>query len=142
MSEHEVVAGPGAEHTPVVLLVEDEVMIRMATAEHLRENGFDVLEAADASEAMKLVASGHPLNLVISDVQMPGDIDGVELSYHLKEVRPQLPVALVSGHLAAEAETAADRFLRKPYTAAQLIELVEELIGSEWQNRLSDSKAS
>src|SRR5687768_8244454 len=112
--------GHSPAHPPVILLVEDEVLVRLATAEMLRDEGYTVLEASDATEALVLFASSQALDLVISDVRMPGELDGVKLSRIIKEARPQLPVALVYGHFGGEEEHPADRFLRKPYTAEQL----------------------
>jgi CheY-like chemotaxis protein len=125
---------PAPAHGPVILLVEDEVLIRLVAAEFLREEGYTVLEAADAVEALVLFSSGHSLDLVITDVRMPGELDGLKLSYIMKEAKPDLPVALASGHFGADEDHPADRFLRKPYTPQELLGVVNELIDQEWQN--------
>jgi len=135
MTDAEIVPGPGFEQQPVILLVEDEVLIRLSSAELLRDQGYVVLEAVDAAEAFALVRSGHPLDLVITDVRMPSEMDGVALSFALKQARPNLPVALASAHLEPDFPHAADGFLRKPYEPAELFALVESLIGAEWQNK-------
>jgi CheY-like chemotaxis protein len=116
VSSANTVAETGTEHAPVILLVEDEVLIRLSTAEFLRGEGYVVLEASDAVEALVLFTSEHPLDLVVTDVRMPGELDGVKLTQILKEARPQLPVALASAHLALDVGHPGDRFLRKPYT--------------------------
>jgi CheY-like chemotaxis protein len=142
LSSAEANPGVAPDQPPVILLVEDEILIRLSTAEFLRQDGYTVLEASDAVEALVLFASDHPLDLVITDVRMPGELDGVKLTRIIKEARPDLPVALASGHLAFDAEHPGDRLLRKPYMPEELLEVVDELIGPEWQSRQSNSKAS
>jgi CheY-like chemotaxis protein len=142
VTDAEVVPGPGNDRQPVILLVEDEVLIRLSTAELLRERGYQVLEAADAAEAIALLRSGHPLDLVISDVRMPGPMDGLGLTSALKEARPNLPVALFSGHLAGDFAHGGDGFLRKPCEPDEIIALVERLIGGEWQNSNNPNASS
>ncbi len=86
-----------ADAEPLVLVVEDEVLIRMAVAEHLRSCGFKVAEAGSASEAQDLILSGLKADLVFSDVTMPGDMDGLGLAQWLQEHAPGVPVVLTSG---------------------------------------------
>ena len=142
MASCEVVPGTGDDHTPVILLVEDDVLVRFSTAEMLRDEGYVVLEAVDAFEALSFVASGHPLDLVVSDVRMPGELDGVALTYAIKEARPHLPIVLVSAHLPPNAKHGGDGFLSKPYRPARLFEIVEEMTGREWQSKRSNPSAS
>ena len=141
LDEAVVVSGPGESHKPVILLVEDNVLVRFATAEILREAGFDVLEAVDSSEALALLTTGHPLDLIITDVRMPGSMDGVQLASVIKNVRPNLPVALLSSHLEND-EHEADVFIPKPYDPGQLVEDVKRLIGAEWRKNLASPNAS
>ena len=125
----------------VVLVVEDEVLIRMMAAEILRDEGFTVLEAANAVEALVLFSSELRLDVVLTDVNMPGELDGVKLTHIVKEAKPDLPVALLSGHFDPSGEHAADGFLRKPYSNAELLALVRELIDKRCKNQ-KISKAS
>lgn len=136
-----VVAGPGEAHKPVILLVEDNVLVRFTTADILREAGFDVLEAVDASEALALLTTGHPLDLVLTDIRMPGHMDGVQLANVIKNTRPNLPVALLSSHLD-RPDHAADVFISKPYDPQKLVEVAERLIGAEWRSNLTSPNAS
>lgn len=135
---------PEMRETPdlVILLVEDDVLIRFTTAELLRDEGFAVLEAADGAEALRLLASVHAVDLVLSDVRMPGEIDGITLSVAIKETRPHLPVALVSTHLPPDVRHAADAFLSKPFRVPELLALIAELVGREWQSRRSPNASS
>jgi CheY-like chemotaxis protein len=141
MASADVVAGPGEGHTPIILLVEDDVLVRFSTAELLRSEGYIVLEAVSASEALELLATGHPLDLVLSDVRMPGGMDGVSLTYAMKSVRPFLPIVLVSSHLSPNTSHAGDGFLAKPYSPDDLFKLVQEMIGTEWQTQSGDPAA-
>jgi CheY-like chemotaxis protein len=124
---------------PVILVVEDEILVRLVAAEFLRERGYIVLEASDAVEALVLFSSDHALDLVISDVRMPGELDGLKLTRIIKEARPELPVILVSAHFGPDEGHPADRFLRKPYECEVLQKIIEELIGPKWQKKQSSA---
>lgn len=138
----EILPGPGEGHVPVILLAEDDVLVRFTTAETLRDAGYTVLEAADASEALSLIETGHPFDLVLSDVRMPGKIDGVALTFAIKDLRQNLPVVLVSSHLEPDRAHAGDAFLSKPYQVADLFRIVEQFVGVEWQTKRSNPTAS
>ena len=101
---------------PRVLVVEDEFLIRMLVADHLRDAGFAVVEAFNGDEAIAILTSGAPIDLVFTDVRMPGDADGLEVLAFVKRTRPDLPVLMTSGHLEPELAYAggAERFLSKP----------------------------
>lgn len=142
MTSGEVLPGPGEGHTPVILLAEDDVLVRFITAEILREAGYVVLEAVDAAEALALISTGQPLDLVLSDVRMPGQMDGTRLTYAIKELRPAMPVVLISSHLDPEVAHSADAFLSKPFSPGQLVDLVDQFVGAKWQTRLSGPTAS
>ncbi|MEQ1820061.1 MAG: response regulator [Terricaulis sp.] len=86
-----------ADDQPLVLVVEDEVLIRIAAADHLRHCGFRVAEAGTAVEAQELILSGLKVDLVFSDITMPGALDGIGLTQWLHEHAPGVPVILTSG---------------------------------------------
>ena len=142
MTDGNVISLPADMHAPAILLVEDEVLIRLAAAEMLRDEGYVVLEAVDAAEALTLLDTGHPIDLVLSDIRMPGEMDGMALSFAIKHARPHLPVVLVSSHLPEDRPHAADGFLAKPYYAPEFLDLVAKMIGPEWQNTRSSRNAS
>jgi CheY-like chemotaxis protein len=137
-----VVPGPGESHKPVILLVEDEVLVRFMTADILREAGYDVLEAVDAAEALALLTTGHPLDLVMTDIRMPGHMDGLQLAAVFKSTRPNLPIAILSSHLVEGMEHEFDVFLAKPYKPEELVALAKRLIGAEWRSKLAKPNAS
>jgi signal transduction histidine kinase len=104
--------------TGVVLLVEDDEEVAALTAEMLRQLGFDVTRAASAASALGALADGRKVDLVFSDIMMPGGMNGVELARELRRRRPDLPVLLTSAY-AADAGSEAERdrmtILPKPY---------------------------
>ena len=108
------------ERATTILVVDDEVLIRMAVSDFLQECGFKVLEAGNAAEAIQMIQSAQSvLDLVLSDIRMPGDLDGFGLSKWIRQHRPNLPVILTSGDAnksdAAHELCAQEPFLRKPY---------------------------
>jgi CheY-like chemotaxis protein len=112
-----------------ILVVEDEVLVRMALAETLRDAGYSVLEAANADEALAVLASSAPLDVVLTDVNMPGSLDGVALGRYVRTTRPTLKVVVVSGRVDPEtAAEAADAFLAKPYEPASIVRTIGALL--------------
>src|SRR5262245_21192751 len=90
----------GDRSKPTVLLVEDEPLIRLAVADYLRECGFKVLEAGSADDALAILTATKPefrIDVLFSDVRMPGKLDGFGLARWVREHRPALPVLLGSG---------------------------------------------
>jgi DNA-binding NtrC family response regulator len=115
----------------VVLLVEDSAMVRIPAAHYLRHVGYTVIEAGNADEAVHLIESGLSIDIVFSDIQMNGSMDGNGLASYLAKERPGLPVILTSGTAVAvmeNAERAPRRFLRKPYDMAVLETLIRDLV--------------
>ena len=117
----------------IILVVEDDVMIRMLMVDVLSDEGYTVVEAANGDEGMSILTSGRHLDLVVTDVGMPGKVDGLALTGEAKRTFPDLPVIVVSGHLPPEAAARADAFLCKPYAPSAFLELVVKLIGSSRQ---------
>ena len=118
----------------VVLVVEDETIIRSSVVEYLEEEGFAVLEAASGLEALAIVREGaQEIDLVVSDVVMP-EMDGPTLLREVRKHQPDLKVIFVSGY----AEDAFKRnlpdgeefnFLPKPFSLRQLVETVKQVMG-------------
>jgi CheY-like chemotaxis protein/anti-sigma regulatory factor (Ser/Thr protein kinase) len=109
----------------VVLVVEDEPSVRAVAVETLRQLGFATLEAADAAQAMLCLEGPERIDLLFSDVVMPGAMNGMALAEVAQSLRPEIKVLLTSGYNPA-METARLRFplLQKPYHSAQLIALI------------------
>ncbi|MFC5085869.1 response regulator [Microvirga arabica] len=83
---------------PTILVVEDEVLVRLVIADYLRECGYKVYEAVNAGEALEVLQSSRvPIDVVFSDVQMPGEIDGFGLARWVRANKPGVQVILTSG---------------------------------------------
>lgn len=116
-----------------VLLVEDEVLLRLAVAEDLRASGYNVVEAANGDEARNLILAGIPVDIVVADIAMPGRLDGVEFACWLHDNTDGTPVILTSG-LPGALERARARcpyvkvFIAKPYGHDKVVASVQALL--------------
>jgi PAS domain S-box-containing protein len=115
-----------------VLVVEDEAAVREITAELLSDAGHRVLVAGDGAEALRILREEPMVDLLISDVVMPGGIDGLALAATARQSRPQLRVLLVTGYGfdgdRARRGAAGFDVLRKPYRPGELFAKVEEVL--------------
>ena len=123
----------------VVLLVEDEAFVREATCHILQSIGFDVVPAADALEAMKAYERhGRKIDLLMTDVALPGR-SGRELADDLRITSAEIPILLTSGYLEPECNTEAHKprtyFLPKPYTRADLVEIMDKILSDVLRRR-------
>lgn len=112
---------------PGILLVEDEPLIRMALAEDLREAGCTVIEAAHADEAWAILTAGAPVDVIYSDIDMPGSMDGLELARRVGVLWPQIPVVLTSGNNVRNNNY---RIVAKPTPTTVIMRILFEAIGA------------
>ncbi len=116
-----------------ILLAEDEFLIRLILAEVLADSGHDVIETGTADEAAVLAEAGEPFDLLLTDIQMPGELDGLALARLVRGLQPDIPVIYVTGRPEALAKIGSlgprDVFVRKPYSAHDVIAVVERLLG-------------
>jgi two-component system, response regulator PdtaR len=114
---------------PIALVVDDEPLIRMNTADIVAEAGYHVIEASSADEAYEFLKMHSSLKLLFTDIQMPGDMDGLALARHVGEHWPHIGVVVASGAvmppLGALPDTA--RFLSKPLNERLVLDTLEEL---------------
>lgn len=94
-----------------ILVVEDEILIRFILADSLRDIGFQVLEAGDGDEGLQILNSGQVIDLIVTDVRMPGEVDGMQLTRRSKSLAPGRPVIVCSAHLYESEAFPADEFL-------------------------------
>jgi signal transduction histidine kinase/ActR/RegA family two-component response regulator len=119
-----------------VLVVDDDPMVRKSIVAQLISLGYGVIEASSPAEALRVIASQEPLDLVFSDIVMPGPIDGIELARLIRERRPDLKVLLTSGYPDLKTtRSAEDSFvqwdiLKKPYRRPDLKQALEAILGS------------
>ena len=104
-----------------LLIVEDDFWTRYTAAEYFRNMGYEVLEARDADEALSLLSSRKPIDVVFSDIRMPGSMNGLALAGWITQHYAWLPVFLTSGLRPAElAGTSPHVFILKPYSLTDL----------------------
>lgn len=117
-------------HRHVVLIVDDEFLVRNVLSEILKDAGFHVLQAESASGAVALLEEPVHVDLVFSDVKMPG-MDGFELARWVSEHKPDMPVILASGYVGKTnmaAELRCAEFLRKPFDFDAVIDKIRDTI--------------
>jgi CheY-like chemotaxis protein len=115
----------------VVLVVEDEMLLRMRAVDMVEDAGFTSVEAVDADEAVAILESRSDIALLLTDIQMPGTMDGLGLARSVHERWPPIKIILVSGQLTlANIDIPADsRFFGKPLDAKDLIAEMQSMIG-------------
>jgi signal transduction histidine kinase/CheY-like chemotaxis protein len=117
-----------ARRAATILLVDDEDIVRRATADMLADIGYSIVEAASGAEALKLVRDGAAFDIVVSDYLMPG-MNGVDLIRHLRQLAPGLPAMLISGYSTiAEGSGSELPRLAKPFRQADLARSVAQLL--------------
>ena len=124
-----------ADRSPTVLVVEDEALIRVAVAAYLQESGFRVLEAGSAAEAIEILdVDLMPVDLVFSDVALPGEMNGFALAGWIHLHRPNLRVMLTSGNethartARTVAEETGDPFFPKPYDVTAVVSRIQRMV--------------
>ena len=116
----------------VIVVVEDEWLIRMNAADHLKSYGFEILEAGNSLEALEFLHLHHwAIALLFTDVHMPGDMNGLELARHARAHWPWIAILIASGQarLSQDDIPAGSRFLSKPYDIEHMAAHVRELVG-------------
>jgi CheY-like chemotaxis protein len=119
--------------TALVVVAEDEPVVRMVIVDALAGEGFEVMEAGHAAEAIShLEARGRDVRVLFTDVQMPGEMDGVALANHARNRWPQIGVIVTSGQAVPKPHELphGSRIVPKPYKPALVLAHVRELVGS------------
>jgi CheY-like chemotaxis protein len=117
----------------VILVVEDEAIIRMGAVEMLEEVGFSVLEAHNGDIAVSLLESRSDIRAVFTDVNMPGSLCGLKLAKAIRDRWPPIHIIVTSGRSASNEEDfpSLARFIRKPYAPIQVLKALRDLLGTE-----------
>ncbi len=115
----------------LVLVVEDEILIRMSSVDMIRDFGFGVVEASNAAEAVSVLESVPDITAVFTDIQMPGEMDGLLLAATVRDRWPPLALLITSGKVRPPADgmPTGARFIAKPYSSLQLKENLQSLMG-------------
>lgn len=120
------------EAPPNVLVVEDELVLRMRAVDIVEDAGFTPVEAVNADQALTILESRSDISLLFTDIQMPGSIDGLKLAHAVHKRWPAIKIVLVSGQVKlAETDKPADsRFFGKPLEVKQMIAELQEMVGA------------
>jgi CheY-like chemotaxis protein len=115
-------------HPKEVLVVEDEAIIRMVAADALADRGIMAWEAGDAHEALKMLEQHPRIGLLFTDINMPGDMNGLGLAHEVSVSRPALELIVTSGAVTLSDQDLPDHgtFLPKPYPTYKLVSIIEE----------------
>jgi two-component system, response regulator PdtaR len=119
-------------HRPAILIVEDDPIIRWSGAETLMEAGFEVLEAGNAAEALRLLENHGAVRVLFTDVDMPGKMDGLELARIAAHRWPCIHIIVASGRREPQMRQMPDngRFIPKPYMPEQIVRDIDELLAA------------
>lgn len=121
------------DHTTVptvVLVVEDEMLLRMRAVDMVEDAGFTAIEAVDADQAVAILESRSDIAMLFTDIQMPGSMDGLKLAHAVHDRWPPIKIILVSGKLRlANIDIPADsRFFGKPFESKDMIAEMQDMI--------------
>src|SRR6202035_4652992 len=115
-----------------VLVVEDEMLLRMRAVDMVEDAGFTSVEAVNADDALAILESRSDIELLFTDIQMPGSMDGLNLAYAVHERWPLIKIILVSGQLKLtdNDKPPESRFFGKPLDVKQMIAEMQDMMGS------------
>ena len=113
--------------TAMVLFVEDEALISDLVCDVLTEGGFDVHLEDTADAALRYLQDGNDIDVLFTDINVPGDIDGAELASRARQMRPELPVIYTSGRATLTELVPRSVFVTKPYDLDDLCKLIRRL---------------
>src|SRR5665213_3429044 len=117
---------------PVVLIVEDEFLLRMDAVGIIAAAGFETVEAANADEAIDILETRGDITVVFTDIQMPGSMDGLKLARAVRGRWPPIKIVATSGHVHVSETDLPEggRFLPKPYSPVEVTGMLRELTGA------------
>ena len=118
---------------PTVLIVEDEPITRMAAADAITDTGLETREAGDAKEALQVLDDHSDIGILLTDIDMPGPMDGLGLAEQVHKDWPAVELIVTSGATTVKDSDLPDNgtFISKPYRATRLIEVVKQKLASE-----------
>jgi flavin-binding protein dodecin/CheY-like chemotaxis protein len=121
------------DHRNIILIVEDEPLVRMAISDALVQAGYQILAASNGADALEIIAKHPDIFAVVSDIAMPGTVDGFELAQEVQRRRPHVGLILVSGQMEPLKShfPRAAFFLPKPFKASTLLRLLRDMMESQ-----------
>jgi CheY-like chemotaxis protein len=125
--------GTNPDSLPVVLIVDDEPLLRMLATEAVEDAGFAVLQAADADEAVAHLETNPDVTLLFTDINMPGSMDGLTLAHAVRSRWPAIKILVVSGQVKIQPSELPPNscFLGKPYRAEAMIAELRSLVATQ-----------
>ena len=111
---------------PVLLVVEDEVLIRLSVSDFLRNEGFIVIEAGSAREALTVLKARSDVSLVVTDIRMSGALEGLDL---IREIRRSFPAVKIVTASAYQISEPVEATIAKPYALDRLLSVIKSLLG-------------
>jgi CheY-like chemotaxis protein len=116
---------------PVILVVEDEMLLRMRAVDMVEDAGYVPVEAVDADEALAILQSRSDIALLFTDVQMPGSLNGLQLALAVHERWPRIRIILASGQLKLSKSEIPEnsRFFGKPLDSVEMVAEIREMLG-------------
>jgi CheY-like chemotaxis protein len=120
--------GSSSKTSSVILIVEDETLIRWGAVKMVEDAGFEVLEAANADEAIQILESRSDIRVIFTDIHMPGSMDGLKLAHAVRYRWPPIKIIVTSGHGFPNEQALPEggRFVPKPYNSIQLQDALRE----------------
>jgi two-component system, response regulator PdtaR len=118
--------------SPVILIVEDELLIRMDSADAIGNAGFEVIQAGNADDAIAILEARPDIHVVFTDIQMPGSMDGLKPARFVRDRWPPIKIVATSGRVPVEDDDlpAGSVFLPKPYRGTEVVATLKELTGT------------
>jgi CheY-like chemotaxis protein len=123
---------PDEQLTPAVLVVDDEPWQRMMLSDAFSDAGYDVVEAANAAEALAALQARRDIGIVVTDIQMPGSMDGLRLARYVRDAYPPIALIVASGAVRPESrDLPADAiFLAKPIDVPAMLARIADLVAA------------
>src|SRR3978361_1348512 len=117
---------------PVVLIVEDEFLLRMDAVDMIAAAGFEGVDVENADQAIEILEARPDITVVFTDIQMPGSMDGLKLARAVRGRWPPIKIVATSGHVEVKPADLPEggRFLPKPYSPTEVTGMLREMTGS------------
>lgn len=121
---------PPADRPTLVLVVDDEPLVRMLGTDVLEDAGFVVVEAGNAAEALQTLEAHPEVSVLFTDVNMPGEMNGIDLAQRVNERRPDVRLLIASGQASPRRDELPDGsvFLRKPWDPEAVVERIRSML--------------
>ena len=125
---------------PIVLIVEEDALIRMSAVHMIQDAGYPIVEACNADEAIGILERQSDIRVVFTDINMSGSMDGLKLAHAIRNRWPPIHLIVASGLNMQDKLPANGRFVRKPYAAEDITTALDDLLGHNPAPLASDDR--